>query len=162
MVTLRSPEALKNRFERRFLRMARESQRIMARRRVDLATGILRMHAGTPEGPGRLVALREADHPFARRHGSPLWPTPPIGIITGDLAHSLRFPTNVRGNATITGGTYTVQAKSVGTGYARFVYAIGGTSKMVDRRVKDAAYVLSADLSRRTLFEWMQTQRGLL
>lgn len=162
MVVLRSPEALKRRFEKRFERMNRECIRAVQRRRQDIAAGVMLMHLGTPTGPGRRAALRAADYPFARRHGSPLWQTPPVGIISGALLASLRFTTNVRNSSTLSGGVYTVSAKSVGTGYAHFVYMPGGTSKIVDRHIKDAAYALNQMLSQRTVFELAMIQRRLL
>ena len=164
MVTLRGPNAfekLAKRHEKRFAAMDRAFMLTMRRRQQDMAKEIMPMFMGFPIGDARLKALRRDDHPFAQRHRAPMWPTPPVGIISGfksgGLLASLKFPLSGW-----TYGVYSLRAISAGSQAAPFILHPGGTVKMVDRRVNEAAYVATSMLCQRTSFELMMTQRGLL
>ena len=113
--------------------MAQQSKAAVKEASDDLLVEIRTLHMGTPRGPGRVQALSAAGHPFAAWRGVSLWPTPPIGIISGNLLASLSVMESFGSNQ------YTLTAKSTGVSYAQFLYSPTGTSKMVPRHLIEAA-----------------------
>ena len=77
-------------------------------------------------GPYTARDLRDMDHPYARRHGSPLLPLLPININTGRLLRSMR----VFRRRTTAGTIWQLQYMIP---YSKFVLAPDGTTYMFAR-----------------------------
>ena len=157
MVTRIKLTQLQARHTKRFAGMEKKAASMMKGEVAqDLTIATINLHSAAGSGSGRPAALAAADHPFATRHGVPLWPTPPIGYQTHDLIDSLHFPFEG------TPGTYAVVAKSVGTDYAKFLYSENGTSKMLPRGLIQAEHafaVVRMQMAGRNLLDF---QRSLL
>lgn len=130
--TLKSFAELEARHLKRFAMVGRRMTKTVYDSGHDLMNVLTEIHTGTPIGKGRARALVQSDYPFARRHGSAMWPTPPIGIQSGRLAASLRVDYNRSVNTQVA-GDFSVTARSVGVDYAKYIYAEDGTTKMVPR-----------------------------
>lgn len=156
MAEIRSRAELLRRHAERFRQMEARFRTSMEEVSKDLLGEAIDLTRGQPSGEGRMALLARADHPFARRHPGPLWPTPPIGSISGDLRRSLRAPVLYAGD------TYTVTAKSVDVDYAKFVFSPDGTRLMWQRGAFQAAYDYSVARSAELARDLIDFQRSLL
>ena len=156
MVTLTELSQLQARHTKRFADFENKARTMMSGEvRNDLTVATVNLHSASGSGPDRPAALAAADFPFARRHGAPLWPTPPIGYQTHNLIDSLRFPFRYD-------GVYSVTAMSVGTTYAKFLYSPDGTSKMLPRGLVEAENAFALTRMKMAGLNLQNFQRSLL
>lgn len=160
MVVITNLDRYVPRLQNRFDRVGKFVGQVAKRRSKDLEAVIIPMfnNWGSPTGASRLYWLRKNNYPFAAWRGYPLWNTPPIGIISGELLGSMHFYLD---GWTIAGGNQYTITVSNSAPHAKWVFMPGGTKKTVDRRVTDAAYVASSQLAKQTAFELLMFQRGL-
>lgn len=156
---LTSIDDLMARHQARFAAVLQYAQSGIAEAGKEQFDEAVEMFSGEPgqvQGDARPGALREADHPFAWRHGNPLWNTPKVGIITGDLLASIAF------DVSSVGSVYSTRTYSAGVAYAPFLLAWKGTETMLPRGVSQHMQEWSIMRLQRLGQDIMSFQRSLI